>query len=69
MRVVEADVEDVDERRAQAEGLAPFVESEHYERLALLDSKEWGRLPPSVRLAVGYYLAARRRAESLTAAG
>lgn len=56
--------DDVDELRAQAEGSRPFVEREHYERLALLDSKEWRALPQGARLAVGYYLAAKRRAAS-----
>ena len=54
--------------RAMADGSRKFEESGLWERLAALDLKEIKALPPRERLGVGYYTAARRRAESLKAA-
>lgn len=51
--------------RAMAEGSKPFTVSGLWERLAALDLKDFYKLPARERLAVGYYLAARRRAEAL----
>lgn len=51
--------------RAMAEGTKPFEVSGLWERLAALEPKEVLRLPPRERLGVGYYLAAKRRSESL----
>jgi hypothetical protein len=51
--------------KAQAWGLQPFRRSGLYERLAALDLKEFYKLPPRERLAVGFYQSAKRRAESL----
>ena len=51
--------------RAMAEGSRAFESSGLWERFAALDLKEFYKLPPRERLACGYYVAARRRAESL----
>jgi hypothetical protein len=51
--------------RAMAEGSKPFNVSGLWERLAALDMKEFWKLPPRERLAVGYYQTAKRRVESL----
>lgn len=53
--------------RAQAEGSKPFRKSGLYERLAALDLKDFYKLDARTRLALGYYMTARRRAESLQA--
>jgi len=52
--------------RAMAEGSKPFKRSGLWERLAGLDLKAFYKLPPRERLACGYYLTAKRRAEALT---
>jgi hypothetical protein len=54
--------------RAMAEGSKPFRESGLWERLAALGLKECYKLPPRERLATGYYLTAKRRAEALAEA-
>jgi hypothetical protein len=51
--------------RAMAEGGLDFEASGLWERFAALDLKEFNRLPPRERLAAGYYVAAKRRVESL----
>lgn len=51
--------------RAMAEGSKPFRAAPMWERLAALDLKEFAKLPPRERLAVGYYVAAKRRDEQL----
>lgn len=51
--------------RAMAEGSRKFEGSGLWERLAALDMKEFMKLPPRERLAVGYYQTAKRRAEAL----
>jgi hypothetical protein len=51
--------------RAMAEGLKPFEPSGLWDRLSALDWSEIMKLPARERLGVGYYTAARRRAESL----
>lgn len=55
--------------RAMADGSKPFTPSGLWERLAALDLKEFWKLPPRERLAVGYYQTGLRRAESLKAEG
>jgi hypothetical protein len=57
--------EELQRLRAMAEGSKRFEESGLWERLAALDLAEFRKLPPRERLAVGYYVAARRRMESL----
>lgn len=58
--------EDVEELRAQADGSRAFAGTNGlYEKLAGLSEYEYRRLDPLTRLALGYYLAAKRRAESL----
>lgn len=54
---------DRDELGAMALGEQPFRESPFYERLARLPPHELMNLPPGVRLSLGYYCAAQRRAE------
>jgi hypothetical protein len=57
---------DVEELRAQAEGSRPFGGvNKLYERLAELDEYEYKKLDSVSRLALGYYLAAKRRSDSL----
>jgi hypothetical protein len=51
--------------RAQAEGSKPFRTSGLWERLAALDMKDFYKLPPRERLAVGYYQTAKRRVAAL----
>jgi hypothetical protein len=51
--------------RAQAEGLKPFEPSGLWEKLAALPWAEIKKLPARERLGIGYFEAARRRAESL----
>lgn len=51
--------------KAQAEGSKTFTRSGFLERLSSLDLKEFWKLPPRERLAVGYYQTAKRRAEAL----
>jgi hypothetical protein len=51
--------------RAMAEGSRKFEESGLWERLSSLDMKEFMKLPARERLAVGYYLSAKRKFESL----
>ncbi len=60
-------VEDVELKRlrAMAEGSKPFEPSGLWERLAALPWAEIKKLPPRERLGVGYFEAARRRAEAL----
>jgi hypothetical protein len=60
--VMDAELESL---KAQAEGRATFTRSGLLERLSDLDLKEFYRLPPRERLAVGFYQSAKRRAESL----
>lgn len=55
--------------KAQAEGSKPFRTSGMLERLAALDLKEFYKLPPRERLAVGFYQTAKRRAEALKGEG
>lgn len=54
---------DIEELRAQAEGERPFRVLALFEKLAAFASEEadYQRLPPEAKLALGYYLAARRR--------
>jgi hypothetical protein len=51
--------------RAMAEGEMPFETIGLWERLAALDLKEFMKLPARERLAAGYYICGRRRAEQL----
>jgi hypothetical protein len=51
--------------RAMADGSKPFEKSGLWERLAALPLKEIQSLPARERLGVGYYTAAKRRAEQL----
>jgi hypothetical protein len=51
--------------RAMAEGSRKFEESGLYEKLSALDLKDFYKLDARTRLAVGYYQAARRKAEAL----
>ena len=51
--------------RAMAEGTKPFEPSGLWHKLSALDWSELKKLPARERLGVGYYTAARRRAESL----
>ena len=53
------------ELKAQAEGAKPFRVQPLYERLAEKDLSEFRKFDPTTRLAVGFYVAARRRAEML----
>jgi hypothetical protein len=64
-------VEDEELRRlrAMADGSKPFTASGLWERLAALDLKEFKALPARERLGVGYYTAAKRRADSLQEVG
>jgi hypothetical protein len=57
--------EELQRLRAMAAGSSPFEQSGLWENLATLDLKELMKLPARERLGVGYYTAARRRAESL----
>jgi hypothetical protein len=57
--------EELQRLRAMAEGSKPFTPSGLWNRLAALDLKELMKLPARERLAVGYYMAAKRRAASL----
>lgn len=57
--------EELKRLRAMAEGSKPFMSSGLWERLAALDLRDLMKLPARERLAVGYYTAAKRRAESL----
>ncbi len=56
---------DLVELKAQAEGAKPFQRQALYERLAEKDLSEFRKFDPPTRLAIGYYVAARRRVESL----
>ncbi len=56
---------DLAELKAQAEGKRPFRENRILEALASLDMAEYRRLDATTRLALGYYLTAKRRAEAL----
>jgi hypothetical protein len=49
--------------RAMADGSRRFEASGLWERLSALDLKELMKLPARERLGVGYYTAAKRRAE------
>jgi hypothetical protein len=51
--------------RAMADGSRPFERNGLWEKLAAKDWAEFKKLPARERLAVGYYQAAQRRAESL----
>lgn len=57
--------DEIEELKAQAEGRRSFVENETYEALAALDLAEYRKLDAETRLALGYYLTAKRRAETL----
>jgi hypothetical protein len=57
--------EELKRLRAMAEGIRPFEESGLWERLSALDMKEFMKLPARERLAVGYYLSAKRHVEQL----
>lgn len=57
--------EDLAELKAQAEGLKPFRVQRLYEQLAEKDLTEFRKFDPATRLAIGYYVAARRRAEQM----
>jgi hypothetical protein len=57
--------EELKRLRAMAEGGRKFEESGLWERLSSLDMKEFMKLPARERLAVGYYLSAKRRLELL----
>ena len=61
--------EELKRLRAMAEGTKPFESSGLWEKLCALDPKEIVRLPPRECLGVGYYEAAKRRAESLKGVG
>jgi hypothetical protein len=52
------------ELKAQAEGKRPFVENRILEALASLDMAEYRRLDAVTKLALGYYLTAKRRADT-----
>ncbi len=56
---------DLLELKAQAEGSKPFKVQALYERLAEKDLSEFRRFDPTTRLAIGYYVAARRRAAQI----
>jgi hypothetical protein len=51
--------------RAMAEGAKPFEASGLWEKLAALPWGEIKKLPARERLGIGYFEAARRRAESM----
>jgi hypothetical protein len=55
--------------RAMADGSKPFEQSGPWERFAALDLREFAKLPARERLACGYYVAAKRRRDSLSALG
>jgi hypothetical protein len=57
--------EEIEELKAQAEGRRPFVENETYEAFAALDMIEYRQLDTTTKLALGYYLTAKGRAEPL----
>jgi hypothetical protein len=57
--------EDLAELKAQAEGSKPFKVQPLYERLAEKDLTEFRKFDPTTRLAIGFYVAAKRRAEAL----
>jgi hypothetical protein len=57
--------EELKRLRAMAEGSRKFEESGLWEKFCALDMKEFMKLPARERLAVGYYLSAKRRVESL----
>lgn len=57
--------EELKRLRAMAEGRLPFEASRLWERLAAEDMEKPYTLPAYERLGVGYYVTARRRAESL----
>ena len=57
--------DDLRELKAQAEGARPFRPSALYDKLAALPWPKLRKLEPAERLAIGYYVAAQRRAESL----
>jgi hypothetical protein len=54
--------------RAMADGSRSFETSVLWERMSNLSLKDIKRLPARERLGVGYYTAAKRKAESLKAA-
>ncbi|MBA3804097.1 MAG: hypothetical protein H0X14_00050 [Acidobacteria bacterium] len=56
---------DLLELKAQAEGSKPFKVQALYERLAGKDLSEFRKFDPPTRLAVGFYVAAKRRAAQL----
>lgn len=51
--------------RAMADGSRRFEESGLWEKLSALEWKELKRLPARERLGLGYYAAAKRRAEQM----
>jgi hypothetical protein len=55
----------VDEMKAQAEGRAPFVVNRIANAVAEMEAKDYNAQPPRIRLWVGYYLAAQRRAAQM----
>ncbi len=57
--------EELKHLRAMAEGARRFEIIGLWERLAALDLKAFMKLPARERLACGYYIAARRKSESL----
>lgn len=59
---------DLAELKAQAEGARPFKVNALYERLAEKDLSEFRRFDAPTRLAIGYYVAAKRRAAALAEA-
>jgi hypothetical protein len=54
--------------RAVAEGSKPFRKIALWEKLGEKDWSELKKLPPRERLALGYYQAGKRHAESLKVA-
>jgi len=57
--------DDLAELKAQAEGKRPFRECKALEALAALDLDKYRQLDATTRLALGYYLTAKRRASQL----
>lgn len=57
---------ELEELKAQAEGRAPFTPNGLFEKLGeLVGGPQYKSMTPAERLALGYYLCARRRARML----
>ena len=61
--------DDLRELKAQAEGAKPFKPSALYDRLAALPWAKIKKMDAPMRLALGFYTAAQRRAEGLKDSG